>query len=92
MLPKISIVSQIASNKSFAELNFLKQTRRRHILISPRSGPGGVQRLPFLKCYDIGTMKSVHPYSELNFPFESNIPKMANLLHPLTPIIGHVPL
>ncbi len=40
-------------NKSCSELNFLPKTPWTHISVSLRSGAKGIQRLPFLKYYNV---------------------------------------
>ncbi len=52
-LQTIRIISKNTLNKSCSKLNFPQRTQRTHISISFRSGPGGLQRFPFLISYNV---------------------------------------
>ncbi len=47
-LPKRSLISKKASNKSCLELNSIQKNPWAHMSISPRSGVGGSKDFPFL--------------------------------------------
>ncbi len=47
------IISKKDSNKSCSELNFQTKTYRTYMSISLRSGSTGLQRLSFLKFYNV---------------------------------------
>ncbi len=48
-----NIVSKNASNKNCLELNFLHKTQWNHMSLSSRSGARGLERLPWLKYYNV---------------------------------------
>ncbi len=59
MLPKLPIIPEICSNKSRWELNFVQKSQWAHMSISPKSGASWLERLPFLKYYNVLKWESV---------------------------------
>ncbi len=53
LLGPMPIISKNVSNKSCSELNFLRKSQQVHTSISPRSVARGLQRLPFLRYYNV---------------------------------------
>ncbi len=58
MLRKIPILWKKSSSKSFLELNFLQKSHQVHMSISPQSGDRRLERLIWLKYYNL--QKQVH--------------------------------